>query len=739
MVFHELFKNTIGRSLHEAYENKNGDDTNKEILPNYNVQDNGSLVEEPIAPPPSAYDSEADSATGRHTTKNILSDIFNGSQCGLKIPSALKDGNAIPWWGSARRSYPFVGINGYSNSSSIESQLGKETGFVKQRSAELETMFGSENVDSVINKQVTSGNGIPKSGFIFYYKNDISTVGSRLGTGGKAASSESVFNPKNVSTVIKRVGDYAIQQAFTVVHDVDGDTLKIDENGNGGIVLIPSVMSSEKASARTNRHVDNNIFRVIKMTDHHLGELVVKLGGAKYIAELITGASVGNDGTPIKGTVGGDLNKFFKNSRAVKDEITRHEKDAEIGKEMRKLGNKKTDEPVDNWTPPSPIENPIKNGGNPSFGKYDELVNSLIGGSRARIKYNGAIVNEFDDNNIDDDKYRSNIAYYVRYVILTKYANDIRGLCNDIVKPYLLMTPFENTYVVRGLTTDERSDESIQKAYEVYTLLRTSYGDNMKFDIAESVSSGSVVDTTFNGSALIEIFNGIVTGSNRHQTFVFTQNEQKVETKRDNENILVKHVGTKRMFIRICYGNLNKLPIDDVFSSRHGDLFQTSSSTLDYSKIFNDFPGVLDESMPHSFKTTRFCGYVVTFYNDDAIEDDFAAKHSDLGVDTENYALELLKAYTESANMNDLLIDEPIVFDVVYFHPCKYNDMGFISSGYEQITDKYDTSTMLTPCPYDVSTGGALNGGQLYSTVYRSYKNIIVSTAYNTKLKTGII
>lgn len=751
MDFHELFENTIRKpSVVEAEDRWTEDG----ILDKLGTGDQGSMMEDPtglvstsmdyddtdnpLGPTTADYDN--DTASGRHTTKNILPDIFSGTQGGLKIPSAIKAGNPIPWWKDSLRSYPFVGINGYSDSASLESQLGKETGFVKERSVELESMFGQGNVDSVLNSQVSAGTGIPKNGFIFYYKNDISTVGSRFATGGKASTSDSIFNPKNVSQVIKRVGDYAIQQAFTVVHDADGDTLKLAENSPGGIVLVPSVMSTEKASSTTNSIVSNNVFRVVKMTDFHLSDLVHRLGGVKYIAELLTGASVGADGVPVKGVVGGDLNKYFKNSIAVDNTIAQHEKDVAIGKEMRQLGNtwkKKNNIIFDDWIAPQPIENPIKNGGNPTFGKYDELVNTLIRNSKARIKYNGELVNEFNSDNIEDNKYCSNIAYYIRYVIMTKYKDDMVGLCNDIVKPYLLMTPFEDTYVVRELTPDERANEAIKKANEVYTLLRTSYDEDMKFDIAESVTFGSVSDSTFNGPAFLEILNGIATGSNRHQTFVFTQNEQKVETRRDNEHIIVKHVGTKRMFLRICYGNLNKLPIDSMFTSRHGGIFQTSSAVLDYSKIFKDFNGILDESMPQSFKTTRFCGYVVTFSNDDAIEDYFAEKHGELKTDDENYALGLLKAYSESPNAKDLLIDEPIVFDVVYFHPCKFNDMGFISSGYEQITDKYSAVCMSTEPPNGVNTNEPLNGGQLYSTVYRSYKDITVQSVYNNKLKTG--
>lgn len=283
---------------------------------------------------------------------------------------------------------------------------------------------------------------------------------------------------------------------------------------------------------------------------------------------------------------------------------------------------------------------------------------------------------------------------------------------DNLVKPYLLMTPFDRTYCLRTIGIRDRirmkGDVAVFKAlcsiggdsfetnlekvengqnvgvsdnddhFDVTYEEGSEFGESEKppvfqgFGINESEGSGREVGT----AELMEVCRKYIIS--HKPTFMMIPKERLAPQIRDDGKIRTKSEGVKRTFVRILTENTPFNEIDQKFCPKDFmGMIPSHSGVLDYSGLFAAYPDMFDENAPRMFKYTRIAGYMVSFQYDPELEEE-CKRVSGHGKLRFNGALNY---YIESPN--GVMYREPTIFDVLYVHADKSGAYGdFIFSGY---------------------------------------------------------
>ena len=377
------------------------------------------------------------------------------------------------------------------------------------------------------------------------------------------------------------------------------------------------------------------------------------------------------------------------------------------------------------------LTNELANG-NPKFGKFDEFAK--------------------ENNFITEDGEIDFIA--IRGWILEADSSEI---VNKLLIPYLLKSPFEQTYCWRTLRPEQkaamrddiavynalngRSGGSFESNLEDVETGSFEFSDDLEeTEIGESVDLvfetepvGMVLEATDDTKSIggdlsrqefMAIFDHYV--KSHAPTIALMPKERTAPLLRDDGRIKTKDSGVKRTFARILTKNTPKMDIDYKFCPRGLNGLETSySGVLDYSPLFSQFSEIVDGSMPQRFRYTRIVGYMISFEYDPSIEEAYH-KMSNSGK-TRN--LGLLKYYMESPN--SVKLREPTVFDVIYVKGGTYGN--FLFSGYATRVNGRDVQQMGGEPPQAVDSDKlfADNVNGLHSTIVHDTERINIQGRYN--------
>ena len=609
-----------------------------------------------------AYD---DNAVGWLTRKNVLPSIFKGTMNGLRVPSAAT--GPVPVWGDSKYlTYPFVGINGYALHPAIEAKQGNASSYVGSNLERISKSVAS--VSDVLARQVSEGTGIPPDAFIIFRKIPITSAGDAANR-----RSMSLFSQFNVNDMYRTsTYPYNVQQAL----GVDGEgKLFVDRRKRGGVVINPVAKTSQMKST--------DLMRLHPLTVGDVAELVEKLG-KKTVAEQLTGDS--NLSFP---KAGGMLGAYMSGARDVGS----------------------------------------LPGGNPDYKDFGKFAEE-----------NGF---ETEDGAIDFMKVRAWV------VDPSTSAEDI---AERLVIPYLLMSPFGRTYCWKRITPAEA--EALASDIAVYQALSKEGGadissiassppdgdedDSVEFDGGDSDADGegvgeSVVSEAAPGPETPDVGAELVATDlmricrwyrrAHNPTLLMGPRIRPDDLLRDDGRVKTKSSGVKRTFVRILSDTTELVDVEKkLFPFGMESLELSHSGTLDYSPLFDEFKGILDQSMPKRFPYMRIVGYMVSFEYDLDLERAYYRGPGNRKIRFRG----LLEYYTENGRM----FRNPTVFDVCDIDGGKYGN--FLFSGYAAPSARTGTKRATTPPPAAVDENGLeASATGLHSYAVHGTMHAVVPVAYN--------
>ena len=627
-------------------------------------------------------------AIGNLTRNNIIPKLFYGEYHGLRVPSAVKKGKSVPYWDKKHFTYPFVGIYGCSEKPALAASHGREVSFIRDRLGKMEAY---PIVQLILDRQVANGTGIPEDVFIMFPKMAISSAGN-VGT----RKSESLFNIYDINNAYSMSSyPYNVQQALAV--DKDG-RIYIDSYKNGGTVILPA--------ARNAQMVSGVMLYLDKLTEDDL----VKLAGL-------------SDGT-------GGHDKF---AREFTGDLTLNRVGGMLGSFMSGVGHTSAE---GKFNPT--FAKRIGSGGNPKYGRFDEFAKENLLTT--------------DNGEIDFQAVRE----WIREV-------PSKEIVEKLIIPYILPVPFDKTYCWREVTPqlrikfrddirlvnaltkkenhstdDERNgpdkidvvsdDEAVFDVNSEDDVIPPTNGDG---DVVESyddmvfgrdghpiceaeisgVSSGGVITK----KGYMEIFDRAANYHN--ETMLVEVRRRDIPLTRD-DGTMTEGTDVKRTFARVLFDNTELTDTDRKYGpvDETGALLTSSSGTLDYSQIFEQYGAILDKNAPRTFKCKRLAGYLISFKYDPEIEEE--RKRGRRAGFLNMYLRKLDEGNAE-------LLNEPTVFDVLYVFDKEHGN--FIFTGYG------NHSNALTYKP-DVPPPSSIDENHLYSTGTDGLHSVIVHDSGRTKV-----
>lgn len=631
---------------------------------------------------PDINEGVADGAVGSLTRNNIIPNIFGGRYLGLRVPSAMLPGKAMPFWDRIHFTYPFAGINGASNTAAIAARHGSESSFMRDYLIEKGEL---QSVKDILAMQVAQGTGIPSDVFVLFPRMLISSIGSK-GT----SKSMSLFNTKNLRDSYNlSLYPYNVQQALSV--DTNAGKIYPDPSKKGGVVLRP-LASGAQMSVGGMMYLD----RLTKEDIMSLANLKYGSGGHEAFAEQFTGSS-----NPNHDRVGNILGSYMSGERYASDT---------------------------NSVNPNFV-NPIKNG-NPNYGKFRKFAEE----------------NDFvsEDGNIDYMAIREWILeadgeeivdrLIIPYLLMSPFERTYcwRKLTPDKEKEFAqditLYKALNGQLEAKG--GEEPSIDIEHVEFEPYDDSEEQSNDDVgesamvfcdcRGDVNESEGMDASVGGVINKNGYMAIFDRAATL--HHSTIVLKPTLQEEPLKRDDDRTITKNEGYKRTFVRVIFENTKLMDEDFEYCPSNADGIITSSSgVLDYSQIFNDYKDILDLNSPQKFKYERLVGYTISFKYDGDIERERETKRRK----------GLLNSYLESPNA--VRLNETTTFDVIYVKTDKGN---FIFTGYTNPNEGGYKYKPAVPPPDSIEQNrlyADMDSG-LHSVIVHDKVRNVISYSYNKQV-----
>lgn len=633
---------------------------------------------------------EAD-AVGNLTIKNIIPTIFYGTYHGLRVPSAVKKGKSVPYWDKKHFTYPFVGIYGCSEKPALAASHGREVSFIRDRLGKMEAY---PIVQLILDRQVANGTGIPEDVFIMFPKMAISSAGN-VGT----RKSESLFNIYDINNAYSMSSyPYNVQQALAV--DKDG-RIYIDSYKNGGTVILPA--------ARNTQMVSGVMLYLDKLTEDDL----VKLAGL-------------SDGT-------GGHDKF---AREFTGDLTLNRVGGMLGSFMSGVGHTSAE---GKFNPT--FAKRIDTGGNPKYGRFDKFAKeNLLTTDNGEIDFQA--VREWIREAPSKEIVKKLIIPYILPVpfdktycwrevtpqLRVKFRDDIR-LVNALTKKekHSLDDELDNDSEIEVIsddivefdidsdggailpTNDDSGDGGVGESFDDIVFGRDAY------PICEAEISGVSSHGVITKKGYMEIFNR---AANYHNETMMVIVRRRDEPLTRDDGTTVEGMDVKRTFARVLFDNTELTDTDRQYGpvDETGALLKSSSGTLDYSQIFEQYGAILDKNAPKAFKCKRLAGYLISFKYDPDIEEE-RKRDRRAG---------FLNMYLQKLNEGKAeLLNEPTVFDVLYVFDKEHGN--FIFTGYA------NRSNLPTYKP-DVPPPSSIDEKHLYSTGASGLHSVIVHASDRTNV-----
>lgn len=640
-----------------------------------------------------AYD---DNALGWNTRNNILPQVFGGDKHGLRVPDAMKRDEGgkllapIPVWkknGKTQSIYPFVGINGYSNTSAMAAAHGRAASFMRDK---LNSIRNNYSVRQILAAQVAAGTGIPANVFLIFPQNPISAVGKN-GT-KRSASYFYTYNDKDGYS--KSIYPYNIQQALSF--DTERGMLYPNPEKPGGTILIPIARKGSRSG-----YTAHDLMYASKLRNDDLGRLAC-LDDPKVFAEEFTGS--GRMDWP---NVGGTLRSYMSGAN---------------------------------------MSNNL--GANQDFGNFEKFAaeNGFLpeGGSRQDIDYMAirewiltAGAGEIIEKLIKPYLLKAPFEMIYCWRPISSAQEDCKVTQDDI-----------NVYnAITGAGNFEDTAEDIENAEFDITDDGDDVGGELEEgdDVGESIVFYTVDDagrfineSDEKGSTSVE---ALTTGSGfwavcekfmrGHKPLVsIAPKNRDMPLLRDDNRIKTKDSGLKRTFVRFLVDKPvpGLAELDAKFAQTNVDgRLSSYGGTMNFSPLFKTYSDRVDESMPQTFKFWRLVGYMVSFKYDPDIE---AAARKMYGHGRES-AMGYLRYYLESP---DAVMERGTTgFDVMYVRSSEFGD--FLFSSYAQPAGK-NVEIAGSDFPPEVSQNNlaADNIDGPHSVLFHDIERIRMPTNYNTNV-----
>jgi len=619
----------------------------------------------------SVNEAADDSAIGWLTRNNILPQVFGGEYNGLRVPSAVVPGKAVPVWNDRKyTTYPFVGINGYADFPAMEAKHGNEASFM---SGKLKSINADSNVRRILDAQVAAGTGIPGNVFLIFPQMPMSSVGTR--SLNKSMSLFTTYNKRD--SYSNGIYPYNVQQALSV--DERGN-LYPDPSKKGGVVLCPIARKAQMTSSGimyADRLRMDDIYRMGYLDDRSV------------FANQFTGSDRLDFPRP-----GGLLGSYMSGAR---------------------------------------VENDLR-GGNPKFFHFDEFAkNNGFISEDGSIDFIG-IRKWILEADAEEIATKLLIPYLLKSPMEMTYCwrvltSDMRPAMKADIAVYNALngrgSSFEDTLgdVDSGTFDFESDAEEVDDDVAESVVLKFEHPEDAEKILNESSDSTGSIGGDLSRQELMAIFDHYM--KSHAPTIAIKPKEQGSPVLRDDGRIVTKHSGVKRTFARIITKNTPLMDIDYKFCPKGVDGMSTSySGTLDYSPLFSKFADVVDKSMPQQFKYSRIVGYMISFEYDPTIEEAYKKVYGK----GKTRSLGMLKYYMESPN--SVKLREPTVFDVVYITGGKYGN--FLFSSYSRPMAKNVVQMGGEP-PQEITANGlyADNVNGLHSVVVHDLDRINISGRYN--------
>lgn len=633
-------------------------------------------------PPKAKTDINEAYGMEKSTRNNILPSIFSGEYGGVRVPSALKDTSKVPFWGAKYATYPFVAIEGYSETpTQFGSVKGREHSFINDKLGRIST---NDSVKNILRRQISSNpNAIPGGGTILFPDFPISVAGSRANSRdiNKAGpTSLSVLTSKNTSDTYRQ-GIYPlnVQQALSID---DNGKLYPNDKKDGGIVLVPYGHG---------RGIVSDSSKPMCMISPLRREDLISVAGLdnpKKFCDDLTGTG---------GGVGGLLLIAIRNGR-LGDGIANNANPTygDLAQFLSFIGMKDTSEAAVSAMIPQ-IRNLIINACKTKDGQL-KIVDKLI------IPY--LLKSNFDST------------YCLRPVpsdVLEKHSNDVA-----VYQALLGEGSFEDT--LKQIYSDE----------DYFDFDDENTGEESDSEIGESISVSESSEDTPNvnneslaANLMVAIRRFIQYPMNT--TISFSPKTTVLGSTRENGDVITSHEGLKKTFIRFITSDGIEETDENFLKGGFSNGEVSTRGTLDYSPLFEKYKELFRDDMPRKFKYYRFVGYMISVPYSPEIEE--AAKKSAHG---RVRGSAMFREYM--SRNNELEFVEPTIFDLIYIKGGDgYGD--FIFSGYDKKIPKAKQILMGDAIPEEIISNGLIEDPVvgLHSYAVHDVKRRYMHNAYNKR------